>query len=449
MFELDLLFLGLVLFSAFNANPVFRGHIMASWSVPQIVEYRTLYQQADMKDEATQLPSFLHLLNEFRPSDATNPLDHVYALLGLLEVEERAALEREELVPDYTEGNSISKCYVKTAKAIYTTTNRLDILGLAHPRFQFPSKSANSGLPSWAPDWNSKVKETLSPKHGIRSLGGKEKSLFLASGACHTWTAQFRGDATLVVSGYIVDTVLSVSDRVLPGMSDSFLDMMQMDDLEKFLESQEQPKLIDMVIDILARMGSVLNTLFEWENFVSSRAGPYPSGEDIGHVSCAVRCYGNVPEGIDAAFQDFKEYQRSLSWTRRIYNLAVSPSRPSLPFRRNSQAAKSQPSKLRQALVMVGAPSRSDKARMVKFNSLQSLSVGRKLAWTEKGYLALVHEDTKTGDAIALAKGSGLPLTMRATEGANQWKVLEGCYVHGIMHGEAWDESLCSEINVI
>jgi hypothetical protein len=444
-FGLDLLFLGLVLFSSFNVDPLFRGYIMASWSLPQIVEYRSLYQQ---KDNAS-LPSFLHLLNEFRTADATNPYDHVYGLLGLVAPDELSALGKEDLVPDYTTSNTTSRCYIKTARAIYTTSSRLDILSLSQSPIREVSKSTTGPLPSWAPDWNVKLINMLSPKHGVESIGGKNpQSLFSACGPCQTWKREFRGDEVLVISGYAVDTITDVVDETLPTMSESFLDFLQGEGVPD--EMDEDFTVTDMLVDMMARLGSILGVLFKWEQFVSSKTGPYPTGEDIGRVSCAVRCYGNTPEGLDAAYHDFNEYLKALRWGRRVYNLAVSPSRPSLPFRKsNSEEEKSQPSKLRQSLMFVGGPSKKDKARMVKFNSLQGCSLGRKLAWTEKGYLALVPQDSQAGDKIVLCKGSRLPLLMRATREPNQWRVLEGCYVHGIMHGEAWNESLCTEMELI
>lgn len=89
----------------------------------------------------------------------------------------------------------------------------------------------------------------------------------------------------------------------------------------------------------------------------------------------------------------------------------------------------------------------------MKFNALQSFSLGRKLAWTEKGHLALVPEDTAPGDKIVLCRGSKLPLVVKKAAGGEpttkRWQLLESCYVHGIMKGEAWDEGLCEEMELV
>ena len=68
---------------------------------------------------------------------------------------------------------------------------------------------------------------------------------------------------------------------------------------------------------------------------------------------------------------------------------------------------------------------------MLMRNSLN----GRRLIWTEKGYLALVPEESKVGDSIVLVQGARLPFIMRPKESG--WRLLGPSYVHGVVHDKS------------
>lgn len=67
--------------------------------------------------------------------------------------------------------------------------------------------------------------------------------------------------------------------------------------------------------------------------------------------------------------------------------------------------------------------------------------VDRNIATTSRGHLALVPELTKVGDTVFLIQGNDMPYILR--EAANgEWKFIGECYVHGIMYGEALEETV-------
>ncbi|KAM0818145.1 putative heterokaryon incompatibility protein or allele protein [Seiridium cardinale] len=449
--DLDLLFLGLVLYAAFPEDVMFSGHIMTSWTLPEVMEYRNLYQY----EKGATLPTFLHLLTEFRSSDATNPKDHVYSLLGLLAPNELDSIMGAGFKPDYSQDYTVSRCFIDTASSIVASSRDLNLLALPQPGRHEIAKSKAGKLPSWVPDWSAKTILILTPKHGFEVASDKSTaSLFSACGSCIESTARIQDNQILSVSGYVADTIIKVAANTLSGMSDTMLDFLQGGQIAEELNSEENPgevKPMDMIMDMLATWGKVSSTIFEWEEFVAAGANPYPTGEDLERVSCTVRCFGYAPDGLEAAVGDFQEYKKAMNSGRRIYNLAMSPSRPSLPsfLKRKPSEERTEPSKARQALMSLAMPDARSRAKMVKFNKLQQYSVGRKLAWTERGYLALVSQDTEAGDRIVLCKGSRLPVVARATDRPDQWKVLNGCYVHGIMKGEAWDADKCAGMQLI
>jgi hypothetical protein len=61
---------------------------------------------------------------------------------------------------------------------------------------------------------------------------------------------------------------------------------------------------------------------------------------------------------------------------------------------------------------------------------------------TSDGYIGLAPGDTQTGDRIFLLKGGAMPIVLRA-KGQN-WEWIGEAYVHGVLNGEAWDESACN-----
>ncbi|KAI0603463.1 heterokaryon incompatibility protein-domain-containing protein [Biscogniauxia sp. FL1348] len=442
-FDLDLLFLSMFLYAILCDNPIFRGHTLASWSLTQIMGYRRLYQHKGK----TILPSFLQLLQEFRSSDATNPLDHVYALFGLVAPDELMALERENLRPNYEPEMTFARCCTTTAHAICTASKNLDIL-----LFVNRGTHEASTVPSWVPDWSSKTKEILLPHDVISPRGDtKTKALFSACGPCSSYPTKFRGDRALIVSGYDIDVIGEVISKPMPLLSNTWF--------AKFANGQDIPahllknniKTTEILAEMLAKHGEYVSTFFEWEEFALERHRSYPTGEDIRRVFCAVRCFGYMPEGQEVAFQAFKEWTDALSATRRVYDWTLSPTKSS-PLLSKSRAPgdNPEPSKIREALIAIAAIiDAKDRAKMQAFNAMQELSIGRKLAWTKRGYLALVPNNMRVGDHIVLCKGSKLPLGMRSSRLPKEREFVGPCYVHGISRGEAWDGSRCREIEIV
>ena len=73
---------------------------------------------------------------------ATDPRDHVYGLLGLIDL---------DIVPDYSENTTVADVYIEVARQCLNI-EPLDILILAGTR-NGPDDSIQLDLPSWVPDW--------------------------------------------------------------------------------------------------------------------------------------------------------------------------------------------------------------------------------------------------------------------------------------------------------
>lgn len=75
-----------------------------------------------------------------------------------------------------------------------------------------------------------------------------------------------------------------------------------------------------------------------------------------------------------------------------------------------------------------------------------------RFAVTKLGYFALLPQEAREGDTIALLQGGNVPFVLRQTIQSHEkiaWEVIGPCYVHGLMYGEQWKEELCQPITLV
>ena len=126
-----------------------------------------------------------------RHHDATNPRDHVYGLLGLVDDPEQSMV-----AVDYDKKESV--VYGDFVKGAIKGSGNLDILGQAY------SEDEPCTLPSWIPDWSSLGQ--LSPISSRRHWG---------YGASHASAEILPSEPNVLrLSGIFVDTIQEVSDKL-------------------------------------------------------------------------------------------------------------------------------------------------------------------------------------------------------------------------------------------
>ena len=78
----------------------------------------------------------------------------------------------------------------------------------------------------------------------------------------------------------------------------------------------------------------------------------------------------------------------------------------------------------------------------------RALRLDHKLACTFSGYYCNVPFDARPGDEILLCAGAIFPLVARRIGGAKplRFQLIGGCYVHGVMYGEAWDPEAAEDV---
>lgn len=88
---------------------------------------------------------FCQVVTYFRHRAATNPLDKVYGLFGIID-------DAESISVDYS--LSVSDAYEKVAREILTTSRKLDVFSHLIQSATTSRHLMVKGLPSWVPDWN-------------------------------------------------------------------------------------------------------------------------------------------------------------------------------------------------------------------------------------------------------------------------------------------------------
>lgn len=81
---------------------------------------------------------------------------------------------------------------------------------------------------------------------------------------------------------------------------------------------------------------------------------------------------------------------------------------------------------------------------------LLAASCYRRFAITEQGMFAVVSPDTRVGDELMLLQGGPVPFVARKHESAESaWELVGDAYVHGVMRGEAYDESRRKDVRIM
>ncbi|EHK50236.1 hypothetical protein TRIATDRAFT_90562 [Trichoderma atroviride IMI 206040] len=358
----------------------------------------------------------LWLLRRVMSLNATDAHDKIYSILGLLGEEESLELN---IVPDYTQ--SVAECYQKTSLLIMSQMKNLDIL--------FTDRNFNSTLdvPSWVVDWRNLPAPSpvsLDP-HSHDTKGEEEKRPFSASLSTQ-WAPMTGPDAkTLMLSGYEFDEIIQVEDILtVPAMDHNDIATMgsSISNLTGFMKR------------LFLGLGSYFDILVQWETLaMPKKHSKYPTGEDAETVFAMTMCTGSI-DSPELALQRFRKWRKTLRGPRKmafLKNLGINGG-----FYKTMVAA-------------VGISSGFNVAEDRVYATATETTLWRRLARTKKGYLAVIPSQTVVGDHIALYKGGRMPFIVRRIGQGDRRELIGPCYVHGIMYGEGWDETLCNDVGIL
>ncbi|KAF2098153.1 HET-domain-containing protein [Rhizodiscina lignyota] len=345
-------------------------------------------RQMRLKGQRLILPD---LLMKTRSRTSGDPRDKVYSLLGLCKE------DAITVIPDYSKPTA--QVYTELAVQ-YLSEGALDCLtAVCDPRWR-----AIPDLPSWAPDWSvaSRVHEFLTPGDSLTTKASAESEANVHFSS---------NNSELRVTGMIFDSVKTICWPYL------------------------FPQIEEQILSFLPRSEDYMGSAFfkniygsfrlrQWERFALAlkryplQASPPKSNQNhakeiIYQVYLHTITAGAYPnEDLKAAYESYG----------KIHLL--------------------HPPDLEIAV--------ADLKKAMAFRPwMEKACTGRRMFLTRKGYLGLAPYTTKRGDTVALLAGGKTPYVLMSAK-YGKFRLRGECYIHGIMHGEAWnDESSKREICII
>ncbi|KAI1410613.1 hypothetical protein F5Y13DRAFT_202086 [Hypoxylon sp. FL1857] len=336
-----------------------------------------------------ELP-LINLLASAQNCLATDPRDKIFALLGIGSDARCVGEATKTLVtPNYEK--PVAEVFMQFAKTCIDHYGFLDILSCK------AFDEATDGLPSWVPDWSESQQCTPlmvygGPPNYHASKGSKAECTYSSNGK------------RLQIRGIIVDQVTKVGSTLL--------------------ESKPDEKIDDASI------------FYEWA-CLAEEVKSYPNniGVDIAFMLTMIANSDNKAQKASDSY-----LAASISWYRWIH-VAKSLEIPEDLLPKVNQ--------------------QEDMARATIFhNAVMRVCYGRKYFLTANGYMGIGPSHMKTGDLVCVARGASVPLILsenRKFLGGYDLEPLHihqerrfvgESYIHGLMDGEHYDESLLEEISL-
>jgi hypothetical protein len=352
----------------------------------------------------------LSLLNYFMPFKATDPRDKVYALLSLTTTD----LTALDVHPDYNK--EVTACYIQISKSILSSYNNLDLFST--PR---TITELSHTLPSWASNWSGEYKTPISHLNlDGRSFTPNTPTFNATKNSSLSGSLLFPNATTVRLHGHVIDRIHILEGKI--EVTNSNYDTVQssMTSLSSYLGS---------VSDILQKATAIFDTLLKWDDLaLGMQSNPYPTGEDHMTVYCSTISDGHALDGAEEAMEVFAKRRSLLRGPRGLQTARLNKFRGFYEW----------------AAVPAGILF-SSSGRGI--SAVSEVALYRRLARTEKGYLALVPAEARIDDKIALLQGGKVPYVVR--EKGKEWELIGDCYVHGIMFGEMWNIDQCVEMDFV
>jgi hypothetical protein len=359
--------------------------------------------------------TLLDLLHDCRIFEATDPRDKVYGLLGVAPPDSEAT----SVQVDYSK--SVEEVYEDLARLILSSSENLDLLSVPQSISQFGER-----LPSWAPDWSHRASSRLNLVFpaGQREIASEPIREFAATRGS-TSTPAFKDPHILVISGYFVDSIAQLSEIIQPPTVDKLEKQLlgqKLDDMESVLEAEG-----------LASMSTYFDVMMSIEDLALGNTDDsiYPTGELRTCAFWRTLCTDISSNHLESAEQAFTSWRQAMKAPRVLKKYRVDKFRGMYNY-----------------LAAVGysvTDTIYDGDGL--FLTLMRSAFYSRFAITKMGYFALVPPTTKVGDQVGLFKGGKVPLIVRQED--NQWRLVGESYVHGIMQGDAFDETKCRELELI
>ncbi|KAI9764824.1 MAG: hypothetical protein M1839_005701 [Geoglossum umbratile] len=386
-------------FLTVNPRSVLQGanHVSVSDRIPdtEISQISTIAKLKRFAHPHNSIP-LSRILHVCGRSNATNPRDKIYALLGMIS-------DSLNFIPNPDYAAPVGEVYMGMARYLVQNSNPLLLLhqaGIGYHR-------ALTGLPSWVPDWSKPIQA-----HPLARgfLGSQADSCrYRATGDSLPPPDVLLGDM-LRLEGYRVDAISGVQDSFLEATHD-----LRANAAKTVRWVTEAQRLASRRDPLALRYGRLRNEAF-WRTLIGDRSKshrPAPMEFVRGYKYWLRRLFQR--SGIE--FQDSSSFHLAMG----------SPGNPRLTDSPLRDLLGDSP--FQEALYKHSSS--------IQFEGLlREASFGRKFAVTDTGYMVLVPPGTRVGDTIYAILGTETPFVLRRSERDDAFWLVGESYVQGMMDGE-------------
>jgi len=344
-------------------------------------------------------------LRRFQPFESTLPEDKVFAVEGLLERPEQITVKSE---------TPVDCIYRDLVARIIEETHDLSILFDCN--YIIDTAETNSlTLPSWVPDWSASEQYRPRELTAVFARDSYSASLEAADFAFGPKTCYLR------LPGLKIDEISQIGRR--PPRDTELT-------TRYWPKDRQFPNVYEFTVDSF-------DTIREWRQLacISNKSGRYPTGESNHTVfwktwlqpepmdlsTEAARKFESKINSLEWQFLGIDWFVRKVSKTCHwlfIWNLFTLYL---LCFTITTLVKYMLGQLSFEPFKGVPDPTQSEKV----------------MARTKKGFLSFLPATSHVGDLVVIFKGASRPFIIRPK--GNRWLLIGAAYVHGVMHGGAYD----------
>lgn len=414
---------------------------------------------SDISKIATAPTNLETLLYHSKRLNATQPLDHVYAILGVWNSIRDELLGTEYIRVDYTA--SVADVYTGATLMAIRESGNLGILSLTESR---PSMTA-PGLPSWVPDYSQKA--------GILPLTPWPR------GASTKWPSKRWNASRGLAFGFQPDTEDKVSHRLA-------VEGFRLDVIEDLGPTYQQIDREYQWADLLQVLlnghiqGQVSGrpSYYEgfWRTLVKNSFRHQPAGKEAEEAFAAlvvdrVRSLCAQVHGLKESIQilqtnkedltqineqtsELDELEPLLERTKRLLQKLservphiTTWSKPCEHCEGEKQNGSFMMESSTDGDMNNGENRTACMLRDIE-SSFWAAYSGRRLFRTKTGFFGISNQALQKGDSVWILAGAETPFVLRNRDG-KKWLVVGEAYIHGVMEGEATENLLDSLSNIL
>ena len=386
----------------------YRSHIKHSGEAPENNAFSEV-------SKAKAFQEFAKCIVRFRYHVASDPLDKLYALLGLV-----PDLVARELNPRYDE--DVVSMYRRTAIHIIRSSKSLYILSQAHLPMFVEAPYAKM-LPSWVADWEAKP----SLNHGWLCAPFREtrEELFDASSGAWSEVLTRDSDRTLGLQGVMIDAVSSTRGHEVPRpenfqqwwyKTQGWRELAGVYEFQPVSQTKKRysPDVSQEHIQPLSAAG---------EKTANGGKGYYIEGSKLNHAYWRTLLYNTAPYGDELDLQG------------RTFPRVYEPPDPQLATTDRQHLTYCTEDFLKTCLNLSESSSSSETLDLEKlFAHLERVTECGNFFVTNDGFMGVGTKNLRPGDQIWILAGGSHPFILRKDDSSQGHYTLVGeAYVEGVM----------------